>query len=30
MKTTKVEKVITTLIDRIGHSLKRHPTETLR
>ena len=27
MKTKKVEKVITTLKDRIGHPLKRHPTE---
>ena len=28
MKTKKVEKVITTLKDRIGHPLKRHLTET--
>ena len=27
MKTKKVEKVITTLKDRIGHPLKRHFTE---
>ena len=27
MKTKKVEKVITTLKDRIGHHLKRHLTE---
>ena len=29
MKTTKVEKVITTLKDLIGYLLKRHLTETL-
>ena len=29
MKTTKVEKVITTLKDGIGDLLKRHLTETL-
>ena len=29
MKTTKAEKVITTLKDLIGHRLKRHLTETL-
>ena len=29
MKTRKVEKVITTLKDSIGHFLKRHLTETL-
>ena len=29
MKTNKVEKVIATLKDRIGHPLKRHLTETL-
>ena len=28
MKTKKVEKVITTVKDRIGHPLKRHLTET--
>ena len=27
MKTKKIEKVITTLKDKIGHPLKRHPTE---
>ena len=27
MERKKVEKVITTLKDRIGHPLKRHPTE---
>ena len=27
MKTKKVEKVIATLKDRIGHPLKRHLTE---
>ena len=27
MKTKKVEKVIATLTDRIGHPLIRHPTE---
>ena len=29
MKTKKVEKVIATLKDRIGHPLKRYFTETL-
>ena len=29
MKTTKVEKVITTLKDRISHPLKRNLTEPL-
>ena len=29
MKTKKIEKVITTLKDRIGHPLKRHLTEIL-
>ena len=27
MKTKKVEKILTTLKDRIGHPLKRHFTE---
>ena len=29
MKTKKVEKVITTLKDQIGHPLKKHLTEIL-